>query len=267
MINIQEKIRNVIRYVIVLISTLIVLSIIYLGSNTVEDPIQKSLSLIGNYVGAIATLAAAYIASLLFNDWKDEKKYELEHNLLTRILAETQPINVELLRIRSNANNLKDIDTKFIIKTDYLGNDSLDLFSSTLHIFTGIKTYSVVKNDDHLISLYDKFDKHCYCFIGFYKILFSQKYRHYYDKAIRTNEELKYSSSAHYDIFKYYSNDEKVDLAIEITEILKVFKENGLAAEIDGTAVRTTYDKLLNETIDYLKEIQDHCIEGLKVPE
>lgn len=47
-------------------------SIIYLGCQKNPTPILSSLTLIGSFIGAFATLIAAYIASLLFNDWRKQ---------------------------------------------------------------------------------------------------------------------------------------------------------------------------------------------------
>lgn len=236
----------------------------YLDTST---GIKDAWSTIASFFGGFATLTAAYIASKLFNDWKEEKKYELENNLLTKILSEIRPIYVELLRIRSDSNNLKSININLIVKTDYISRNNLDLFTSTLGFFPSIKAYCIIKNDDELLKLYDKFDAHCYCFISFYKILFLNKYRTYYHKFIHTNNALGLPSLEHYDIFRPYSDNRKDDLVIDIKEVLQVFKTNALEAVIGDNSTLTTYDEWLNETIEHLKEIEDLCIDRLKVPD
>lgn len=229
--------------------------------------LKDSLSTASGFFGGITTLIAAYIASKLFNDWRDEKNYELENTLLTNILVDLKPIYVELLKVRSDSLNLKRIETAFIVKTEYLERNRLDLVLSTLSLFPNIKTYSHIKNDHTLIDLYNKFDKHCFCFSHFFRILFLERYRRYYEVALEESQKetgnppLKY-----YDIFRSYSEARQDSLKIEIQEVLKVFKKDVLTAEIDGVSQHTTYEDWLNETINLHNQIQDYCIKGLKVP-
>ena len=84
--DIQEKIKSVLGCAIALILTLIVSSIIYLGCNEGDGAIINSLSLIRNYIGAITTLTAAYIASLLFNDWRDQVKDKRKEYFILKYL-------------------------------------------------------------------------------------------------------------------------------------------------------------------------------------
>lgn len=225
------------------------------------------ISAFGSVLSATATFAASFVAVYLFNDWRDEKNYELENTLLTNILVDLKPIYVELLKVRSDSLNLKRIETSFIVKTEYLERNRLDLVLSTLSLFPNIKTYSHIKNDHTLIDLYNKFDKHCFCFSHFFRILFLERYRRYYEVAVEESQKatgnppLKY-----YDIFRSYSEARQDSLKIEIQEVLRVFKKDALTAEIDGVGQLTTYEDWLNETINLHNQIQDYCIKGLKVP-
>lgn len=45
---------------------------------------KDALSTTGSYFGAAATLGAAIIAAYLFNDWRDQKKYELEKEYIEK---------------------------------------------------------------------------------------------------------------------------------------------------------------------------------------
>lgn len=257
-------------FVAVIIALFLVFSIFgilyfYWGDATA---VKDSLSTIGGFFGGFATLGAAIVAAHLFSDWRDEKNYDLENSLLTSILIDLKPLYVELLKVRSDSNNLKRIGTAFIVKTDYLERNRLDLFASTLMLFPNIKTYSSIKNDRTLIDLYDNFDKHCYCFEDFFRILFLERYKRYYEVVIEENQKktgnppLKY-----YNIFKSYSDSRQDSLKIEISEVLKVFEKDALTAEIGEVSKRTTYEHWLQETIDLHDQIQDYCIKGLKVPD
>ncbi|OTG85514.1 hypothetical protein B9T31_12035 [Acinetobacter sp. ANC 4558] len=69
-ISIKKKVSQVITTAIGWILLLIISATLYFKSIGNSGPLVAALSLVGNYAGAIATLAAAYIASLLFNDWR-----------------------------------------------------------------------------------------------------------------------------------------------------------------------------------------------------
>ncbi len=107
--NIQEKIKSVIGYAIALILTLIVSSIIYLGCNESDGAIINSLSLIGNYVGAITTLTAAYIASFLFNDWRVQHNKSILSPLAQDVVRTVIDSKVESRFIGSSIKNFNKV--------------------------------------------------------------------------------------------------------------------------------------------------------------
>ncbi|WP_265464688.1 hypothetical protein [Acinetobacter entericus] len=229
--------------------------------------LKDSLATASGFFGGITTLIAAYIAANLFNDWRDEKNYELENTLLSNILMDLKPLYIELLKARSDSINLKNIETSFIVKTDYLERNRIDLVISTLNLFPNIKIYSHLKNDYTLIDLYNKFDKHCYCFSHFFRILFLEKYRIYYEVIIEENQKITGKPPLkYYDIFRPYTDSRQDSLKIEIQEVLSVFKKDALTAEINGVRKLTTYEDWLQETINLHDQIHDYCIKGLKVP-
>jgi hypothetical protein len=232
--------------------------------------VQDSLSTTGSLFGVIGTLGAAAVAAYLFNDWRDEKNYDLENSILTNILIDLKLIYVELHKIRSDSHNLKKIDKFLIIKTDYLERERIDIYKSIISLFPNIKIYSEIKKDDTLINLYHSFDKHCFIMDDFYRDLFFKKYQRYYDLTEEVNSIIKAGSSnskRNYDIYRPYSENRKDSLRIEIAEILRFFEKDELVAIIDNKPQNTTYETWLNETIKLHDEIRDYCIEHLKVTE
>ncbi len=116
-----------------MILTLIVSSIIYLGCNESDGAIINSLSFIGNYVGAITTLIAAYIASLLYNDWRKPiilEKISIEQKdiyLLSRKMKRNVDALLLFLRTQSPPplTGLNNGD-EFSLKYQFLVNNILD---------------------------------------------------------------------------------------------------------------------------------------------
>ncbi|MCU4644290.1 hypothetical protein [Acinetobacter pittii] len=238
----------------------------YWGNST---SIKDSLSTTGSIFGAIATLGAAGVAAYLFNDWRDEKNYELENSLLTNILIDLKPIFIELHKIRSDSQNLRKIDSNLIVKTSYLERERIDMFKSIISLFPNIKIYCEIKGDKELINLYNIFDKHCFIMEDFFNELFFIRYRRYYEKVNNDNllNNSNLSSVSSFDIFRPYSQSRKELLLIEIAEILNMFKKNSLGATIDNKVVFVSYESWLEETIKIHNQIQDYCIEHLKVSE
>lgn len=232
-----------------------------------QNAVQDSLSTTGSIFGAVATLGAAGVAAYLFNDWRDEKNYELENSLLTNILIDLKPIFIELHQIKSDSENLKKIDTTFIFKTAYLERDRIDMYKSIISLFPNIKIYSEIKKDNELINLYNTFDKYCFCLDDFYRDLFLTKYRRYYELA--NKDEVSNIANAikpiSFDIFRLYSANRRDSLRIEIEEVLSVFKSNALITKINNVENRVTFEPWLEETIKLHNQIQDYCIEHLKV--
>ncbi|MFC6053866.1 hypothetical protein A6M14_09715 [Acinetobacter sp. Ac_877] len=111
--NIQKKIKCIIACTIALIIVLIISSIIYLGCSKDSSPVINSLTLIGGYVGAITTLAAAYIASLLYVDWRSQIKYSVQLQNLNNaalIISELMPY---FKKIRGNYDNYLFLNDRF----------------------------------------------------------------------------------------------------------------------------------------------------------
>lgn len=55
-------------------------------TNPTTQPLKDSLSITASFFGGFATLVAAYIASLLFNDWRDQFRLELKSKYCKDIL-------------------------------------------------------------------------------------------------------------------------------------------------------------------------------------
>lgn len=68
----------------------------FLDADPTDQPLKDSLAITASFFGGFATLTAAYIASKLFNDWRDEKEYELAKESSLSLLKATLNINSTL---------------------------------------------------------------------------------------------------------------------------------------------------------------------------
>lgn len=67
---------------------------IYINSNSqILSTLKDSLSTTSSFFGGIATLVAAYIASQLFNDWRDEKEFEIVKDSSLELLQAALNLN------------------------------------------------------------------------------------------------------------------------------------------------------------------------------
>lgn len=265
MSKITSKASNIICLSIAITIISAVGSIIYLGCQKNPTPILSSLTLIGSFIGAFATLIAAYIASLLFNDWRIEKNYELESSLLKDTLLDLKPIFIEIHQIRSDSQNLKKITNCLIIKTDYLNRERIDIYKSIISLYPNIKIYSELTNNKELLEIYNNFDKYLFCLDDFYNELFKTRYRRYYERYLEIIDPSKSKIKDSYNIFRSI-NPSLIDtsLIVSTAEITKFFTPNYLTAKLGDHDTNVTFDDFLEETIKLHNKIQDYCIERLK---
>lgn len=99
------KIKDIVQTVI-LICCLIMLLVLGLAytfySQTTISPLEvldKSFSVMIGVFGGTATLAAAYIASLLFNDWKEQHDKEIEIKFILRVLEYFEQFDLKITKM------------------------------------------------------------------------------------------------------------------------------------------------------------------------
>lgn len=83
--EIKKDVMQVIYIAFAITSILIVVAILFFGCSGNSEPIKSAFSLMGNYVGGITTLAAAYIASLLFNNWREQHNKQVDSDFIMKL--------------------------------------------------------------------------------------------------------------------------------------------------------------------------------------
>ena len=87
-------------------STIFLFAIIFYLYGGGSDALRDALSMTAGFFGGIATLVAAYIATKLFNDWKEQHNKNLEKDAVYKILSTLELYHFPLMKL---ANELLEI--------------------------------------------------------------------------------------------------------------------------------------------------------------
>ncbi|MDC4883547.1 hypothetical protein OHV83_17750, partial [Acinetobacter baumannii] len=55
--------------------------------NKIDQPLKEAWSLTISMLSALATIGAAIIAATLFNDWKEQEKYNQKNESINKVIA------------------------------------------------------------------------------------------------------------------------------------------------------------------------------------
>lgn len=161
--------------------------------------------------------------------------------------------------------NLKRINERFILKTEYITRNKLNLHIATTIAYPDYKIFSKLKNDKTLLCFFEDFEHYCCVLNNLYDELFLSCYKEYYDRVIQHDEELGYPSIDTYNIFRSYNDKRKHNLRVQIHRINELFKTNGCTAQKNGHDSKITYLTWIDETIKIHDKIIDYCINHLKL--
>ena len=100
-------------------------------SNASIAQIKDSLTLTASFFGGIATLATAYVAASLFNDWRHQASFELKKEHVNEICYLLALSYDELHKVKEILINLKKVNKYKILSEDFctfIANDLRDEF-------------------------------------------------------------------------------------------------------------------------------------------
>lgn len=177
MSDVKSKVHNIIAATIAITLIIAVFSIIYLGCQKNPTPILTTLTLIGSFVGAGATLVAAYVASLLYSDWRKPmilEKISIEQKdiyLLTRKMKRNIDTLLLFLRTQSPSplTGLNNGD-EFSLKYQHSVNNILDDLDDLCGLVTRYKSHINPKFKNSKIHL-DKINTYMDSIVKLYDIL------------------------------------------------------------------------------------------------
>lgn len=109
--SINESIKCALALVIATTLTFIVVMIVFMGCFPTEQgkprPIYDALYIGGTFFGGFATLTAAYIASRMFNDWKDQHNKTIYSDFAIKNISMLQELIISLNKHISIKNDVK----------------------------------------------------------------------------------------------------------------------------------------------------------------
>lgn len=102
--NIKDKVQTVVFLCFLIIFPIFALAFCFYSqtNHALSEILDKSFSVSIGVFGGAATLTAAYIASLLFNDWREAYNHDFKVKILLNLLTELddlEEIAEELLRV------------------------------------------------------------------------------------------------------------------------------------------------------------------------
>lgn len=221
------------------------------------------ISAFGAILSASGTFFAAYIATKLYNNWRDEKRYDLESKYLASIIQNLSPIFLQLMNIKNDAHHLGNIENFAILKTTYLHHNQFNMYDSIISLYPDIRLYSDITNDDSLINLYNKFDKKCFILEDFYIDLFSIKYKNYYHKYLK---EIKFDAGLNLKInaTNAYAEHLSPDTKKNIEDIKYFLNRSDLVAKSNNITELVNFEDWLEQTIDLYNQIHKYCAKNIQ---
>lgn len=231
-----------------------------------SQPLKDALSIAASFFGGFATLIAAYIASKLFNDWRDQKDHETKTIYLNNAIRVLSEINVSLINCRSNALNLRKIRSNLILMPQYINDLSKQHSDLLIVLYSNLKVVEEISNDLEFLKAYLVYDKYIYVFDNYNQILLSKykTYYYYYIDEYTQNKSILKSS-----IFRPFSNPNQITkqddptFTINTIEVEKFF-ESKLVRMLGDKKYITTYDQHISDCIDIHESFFQLCIKALR---
>lgn len=160
----KEKIINAL--VITVIATLFFFALTFILFNflKIETSLKEAWETLGSFFGGITTLVAAYVASRLFNDWKEQERItfirDIAHdtaNLMTQLILSMQQyprdgiteIKVLHSKITTNLSflNLQIKDDEINKVNENFGVFMADFYSILIHAIDDVLTPEQTKKE------------------------------------------------------------------------------------------------------------------------
>jgi len=111
--------------------------------------LKDSLSTTSGFFSGIATLVAAYIASKLFNDWKEEKNFDAKKEYAQSILIGIRDVIIQRTIILNNNTEISATSNSLIIKTNLLNYKELRILPLIHNLYINFEAISNLTNPNY----------------------------------------------------------------------------------------------------------------------
>lgn len=143
--DISKAIKNTLFLTFAFTIMLIITSVIFLGYSGSASPVIEGISLVGNYVGGITTLSAAYIAYSIYSGWKTVEEFKTIQILHNESVDTLKDCIKELNLIKGKLVIIQITKQKGELNDEKYKNLIDDLKITTTEVFTRVqeRTFSM----------------------------------------------------------------------------------------------------------------------------
>ncbi|MCH7394164.1 hypothetical protein MMP66_07705 [Acinetobacter dispersus] len=184
-----------------------------------ENSVQNSISTTGSLFGALATLGAAIVAILLFNDWKEQHNKQVQNNLALQVFDAFSVFERNIREFSLNVSHLESLRSSY---------DGFEL------------TWDLIQRDGHLIYIQNIQSKKDEMDLNFYTLMdklksyyiindnfeqYTKSYSKYFDYFVNINRNMLPINSLTDQIAEYDSNIigyNDLKTTIDTSEIQKI---------------------------------------------
>lgn len=208
-------------------------------------------SSLASMFGFAATLFAPIAALFLLDNWKIQKKYEMEKELIIKAIDKITLIDRDLKKFCTYHFAIEKIQNEIIALHNYKEFNVSKRQDQLLELAADIKLISLITKDEEIPSLYNQFEGQVLHLDKLNKNFYLSLYPPYYKKIDRPCHEQTILEKG-----PYKSDEQKESLALEITNICKFYQSetayiysieiNNIIYQSDSLSFFNHYEKYKN---------------------
>ncbi|WP_180127184.1 MULTISPECIES: hypothetical protein [unclassified Acinetobacter] len=262
MSDLQTKIFNVIAITVAAVFFCFASSWILFEFKGSSNSLKDTWSIVSSLFGGGATLVAAYIASLLFSDWRDPANYTTTKEQALEVMGVLSQVKYKLNTMQDNLRTLNKINAFLIFNEELLVYEKEDIHR---------KIYEVVKNirfiDNNLFKEFALIHHH-YIHSETFFILIIKEYKKYYNYFDEPQISLKRDIEVFPPISycRYGLDPNNISIANSLKRVLD--RSVGFSIESNNSCEEVFTFKdlptMIIETIEKIDKFEEKLIEKLK---
>ncbi|WP_288497396.1 hypothetical protein [uncultured Acinetobacter sp.] len=228
-------------------------------------PLKESLSITASFFGGFATLTAAYIASRLFNDWKDQTRFEINKEIVSQIIQTSAKIYYSLNRFQVSVAHTKDAENALVLTHHLINIENYQCYNDISKLYEYVDTNCVLNSNTEIKDKLGELKYYLMNLESLIKNYWLHIYKPYYDKAI--SEDLNHKVFEIYE--RQYKFGEEVKYRSDINNIINFFKNHHTVGRYNNNNKLIqdsyTYDQLSDEYERVYDEFIELVVSKLKI--